>query len=551
VDGEVQFAAEEERFSRSKHAHGEFPSNAVDACLDHCSLSLPDVDTVAIPWDMSLQSRRFEADVERRLSVSESTLEDYVRLEQTFRQQTAAQFYEEQILEDRLAKIEEPVPPVETHSHHRCHAASAFYPSGYDEALVVTVDAFGEYDSTVVWLADDSGLQRLRTYEFPNSLGILYSLVTQYLGYTRESKSEGKVMGLAAYGGPNDDIRSTLDSAIETGVDYDVTPLTTARPPRGVAVLEELFDRPRKDEPTDFTAWERDLAYEVQQVLEETIVAIVEEYAAAHDVSNVALAGGVALNCKMNKRVMESSAVEDLFIQPVAHDAGISLGAAMLEFEPEAVPAMSHVYWGSGWDGDEVTAVLDGAKVAYSRPDDLERYVAERLADGALVGWFQGRTEMGPRALGNRSILADPRDESARDAVNRHVKHRAEWRPFAPSMLAERASEYLENYEPSPYMIKTFDATDVAEREIPAVLHPSDATTRPQTVERDANPRYHRLLEEFARETGVPVLLNTSFNVSGEPIVDSPTDALQDFYATGLDLLVMDDYVVEKSAEYR
>lgn len=310
--------------------------------------------------------------------------------------------------------------------------------------------------------------------------------------------------------------------------------------------LEQLFDRPMKEQPTEFTQWEKDLAYAGQKILEEIVVDITETYCRREDVGNVALAGGVALNCKMNKRVLEADAVDDVFIQPVAHDAGLAVGGGMIDWQPDMVPNLSTVYWGPEFSSEAIEELLRINKIEYEKPDELEQRVAEQIADGELVGWFQGRLEMGPRALGNRSILADPRTVESRDRVNRFVKHREGWRPFAPSILESAVDDYLVDGRTAPYMIKTFDTEDSRRDEIEAVIHPGDETTRPQTVREEQNPRYHRLLSEFQDLTGVPVVLNTSFNDSGEPIVAKPQEALKDFYGMGLDVLVLEDLLVEK-----
>ncbi len=360
---------------------------------------------------------------------------------------------------------------------------------------------------------------------------------------------EGKVMGLAPYGTENPEIERTLRRLVATGVDYDVTDLTEGwGTGRGVRRLERAFGRPRQGTPGEFDQWQKDLAHVAQKLLEETVVDIAETYAGRLGVGNVALAGGVALNCKMNARVRESPVVEEVFVQPVAHDAGLALGAGWIDRRPADVPKMETVSLGPEFAVGGIRELLETNKIPYGEPDDVARYAAERLAEGALVGWFQGRAEMGPRALGNRSILADPRTVESRDRVNRFVKHREEWRPFAPSMLEGAAAEYLEDATASSYMIDAFDVRDERTDDVAAVLHPADGTTRPQTVSADQNPRYHRLISEFDRITGVPVLLNTSFNDHAEPIVTTPVEALKDFYGMGLDVLVLEDLVVEKAA---
>ncbi|WP_101297740.1 carbamoyltransferase family protein [Halegenticoccus soli] len=549
-NGDLVFGIEEERLSRTKHATNTFPERAIRACLDHRRLELGDLDRIVLPYDPRLRAEILPHYLRDALR-QPGALSKLSALERTAVTQLQARFRPASEIKSRLAEIGTPVPPIETRPHHACHAASAFHPSGFDEAIVLTVDAKGEYDSTVVWYGDGDGLRRIRTYEHPNSLGLFFAAVTEYLGY-RMFNGEGKVMGLAPYGRENPEIERTLRRLVTTGVDYDVTDLTEGwGTGRGVRRLERALGRPRNDAPGEFDQWQKDLAYVAQKLLEETVVDVAETYAGRLGVGNVALAGGVALNCKMNARVRESPVVDQVFVQPVAHDAGLALGAGWLDRRPADVPEMETVSLGPEFAVEEIRRLLETNKIPYGEPGDVARYAAERLAEGALVGWFQGRLEMGPRALGNRSILADPRSVDSRDRVNRFVKHREEWRPFAPSMLESAAEEYLEGAVPSPYMIDAFRARDDRKDDVAAVLHPADDTTRPQTVRADQNPRYHRLISEFERITGVPVVLNTSFNDHAEPIVATPTEALKDFYGMGLDVLVLEDLVIEKAATAR
>ncbi|MFC4437030.1 MULTISPECIES: carbamoyltransferase family protein [Natrialbaceae] len=546
-NGTPIFGIEEERLTRDKHAVDTFPEKAIRACLEYRDLDLPDLERILLPYDPQLRSR-----IRRHYLVDAVTAPGIARkvsaLERTIIDEVRSQFLPTRQVESRLESIGTPVPSVECRSHHRCHAASAFHPSGFDDALVLTIDAKGEYDSTAIWRGTEDGLSRIRTYEHPNSLGLFFAIVTEYLGY-RMFNGEGKVMGLAPYGERRPEIERTLRGLIDTGVDYDVTALTKRwGTGYGVEQLEEAFDRPRNDDPGEFDRWQKDLAHTAQKLLEETVCEIVEAYLGASRSNRVALAGGVALNCKLNKRVRELEAVDETFVQPVAHDAGLALGAGWLDRRPADVEPQSTVYFGPEYETGEIESLLETNKIEYAKPDDLERYVAERLADGALVGWFQGRLEIGPRALGGRSILADPRTAESRDRVNRYVKHREEWRPFAPSMLESAAPEYLVDGQRAPFMIDTFDVREEKLDELEAVIHPADGSTRPQTVDREQHPRYHRLISEFESITDVPAVLNTSFNDHGEPIVNTPTEAIKDFYGMGLDVLVLEDCVVEKRA---
>lgn len=544
-DGAVVYGVEEERFTREKHAIKTFPRQSIEACLDAGGIELGDVDSVVIPWEPYEFPKLLPSVLKRVWTGDDSLLG---RVKQTgWRGQMELKpgVIGKRVTRRELEKIDESAPEIIYRNHHACHAASAFHPSGYDEALVVTLDGRGETDSTVVWRADESGLDRVRTYSYPNSLGFFFGSITEFLGFYANN-GEGKVMGLAPYGESNPEIESALRQHLQTGVDYDLTEITSGGFELGTQRLEEIFDRTRKDSTESFSQWEKDLAFTAQSILEEIVTNIVRSYCTRMSTSTVCLAGGVALNCKMNKRVMELDSVDELFIQPVSNDAGSALGGAMLSFHPGDVETMTNVYWGPSADSEEIEHDLTTNKLSVSRPENVEEYVASAIADGALVGWFQGRLEMGPRALGNRSILADPRTIESLDRVNDYVKHREGWRPFAPSMHESAVETYLENGEPSPYMIKTFDSVPEKRDDITAVLHPADQTTRPHTVREDQNPRYYKLIDEFERITGVPVLLNTSFNDHAEPIVTEPDEAVRDFFGMGLDLLVLEDVVLEK-----
>lgn len=544
-DGVPVFGIEEERFSREKHAIGTFPEESIRACLEYCDVRLRDLSSILLPYDPRLQSKNMWSDFRRRIARGVSIPDTLQSLERFVEQYVGAKFMPTRDVKDRLCDIDTVVPPIRLVRHHWCHAASCFYPSPYDEALIVTVDGKGEFDATVIWAGDETGLRHVRTYKFPNSLGHFYAIVTKYLGY-HPYNGEGKVMGLAPYGDENRAIESSLRALIETGVDYDVTGITGDGIDAGVRTLEDHFDRERNRTPGEFDDWQSDLAYTAQHLLEEIVTDIVDNYCGRLNTRNVCLAGGVALNCKMNQRVMEHPAVDSVFIQPMAHDAGLAIGAGYRDQSPVDIEEQTHVYWGPAYGSDEIRELLDRNKITYRTPDDIATETARKIAEGELVGRFQGRLEMGPRALGNRSILADPRSVDSRDRVNRFVKHREEWRPFAPSMLEEAAETYLENAESSAYMIKTFNVTADRRDEIPAVLHPADDTTRPQTVNEHQNPRYYELIRAFEEITGVPVVLNTSFNDHGEPIVNTPKQALKDFYGMGLDTLILEDFVIEK-----
>jgi carbamoyltransferase len=549
-DSELVFGIEEERLTRQKHAPETFPTESIQACLDAENINLSDVEKVVIPWEPDLFRKSLSQNLRQVTSTPGSLTEKLRFAGWGIKYSLGPSVTSTSLIQDQLEEIGDTDLPVETRPHHRSHAASAFYPSPFDRALILTIDGRGEHDATNVWEGTRSGLEKVREYAFPNSWGFLYAAVTKYLGF-RPWNGEGKVMGLAPYGSRNRDIESRLREAINTGVDYDVTDLVNGNVQNTVTELEQLLGRTRRKQSGEFTDWEKDLAHTVQMLLEETVMNIVATYCRRLDVENVALAGGVALNCKMNKRVMEIDVVDETFIQPVAADSGSAIGAGMLEYSPGEIESMSTVYWGPEYDTETVEAELRKNRIEFTKPDDIASTVAERIADGALAGWFQGRMEMGPRALGNRSIIADPRTEESLDRVNNHVKHREEWRPFAPSILEDAMGDFVVDPEPAPYMIKTFEMSEDARDRIPAVLHPGDGTTRPQSIRRDQNPRYYDLIDAFAELTGVPVVLNTSFNDHGEPIVNRPAEAIKDFFGMGLDVVAVGDILVEKPSASR
>ncbi|MBX0288589.1 carbamoyltransferase family protein [Haloarcula salinisoli] len=547
TDDEIAYAIEEERLRREKHAPGTFPIQSIQSCLDAEDITVDDIEKFVIPWEPSLIYRTIDYElyynlIERdglrnKLTGLSSVIDDCTGWTVRPKRRPVKRALEE-------ITGTESLPPIEFEPHHRCHAYSAAYPAPFDEGVVLTIDGRGEYDATVVWQYEGGELNRVRTYEYPNSLGYFFSAVTGFLGY-RPFNGEGKIMGLAPYGNENEWIEATLREVVETGVDYDVTEIAALTASESIQELESLFNRPRKEQTDSFCQFDKDLAYATQSLLEDIICDIADHYCRELSTGNVAVSGGVALNCKMNKAIRELDTVDEFYAQPVSHDAGLALGACMGDIGDRNA-ALDSLYLGPRYSNAEIRATLDRIKADYHRPDNLAKHVAERLAEGELVGWFQGRMELGPRALGNRSILADPRTGASRDRVNDHVKHRESWRPFSPSILEPAAETYFQDGQRAPFMIQTFDVAEKHRNKMEAVLHPEDDTLRPQTVTADQNPRYYSLLESFREITGVPALLNTSFNDHGEPIVMTPRQALKDFYAMGLDALVLGNYVLEK-----
>jgi carbamoyltransferase len=446
-------------------------------------------------------------------------------------------------------------PPLCPVPHHRVHAFQAAMQSPFDRSVVLTVDGSGDQHCSVLWSHEGTDLRPIREIFMPHSLGWVYAAFTEYLGFDAYD-GEYKVMGLAAYGRPNEDLARKLDQVIfpaEDGVEYRIEPKLIHYGPRTYSErftdhLVDLLGRKPRLRDAEITSWHEDVAYAVQAKLEETVVRLIRWAVRETGYRNVCIGGGVGLNVKMNSRIFQMPEVEDVFPQPLCSDGGAAAGAALaacFEYTGTRPQKLESLSLGHQETDESIKRALETARLRYDRPEDLCAATAEELAKGHVVGWFQGPMEGGPRALGQRSILADPRRKEIRDKVNAVIKFREYWRPFCPSMPFEAASLYFDEYTDSPFMIIAFEANDRLRQDAPAIVH-VDGSSRVQFVKKDVLPRYHRLLTEFGRLTGVPVLLNTSFNVKGEPIVCTIHDALRTFWSTGLEVLVAGDYIVRK-----
>lgn len=544
-DGRVVFAATEERFSRLKK-DARFPRLAVRAALDHAGIEFRDLDAVAFGWNRGgvTPLHTLRSTLTGKLPFSGRYVADSLLT-------IAREVYSgngRRALEREFGKVDR--SKLFFIDHHEAHAWSAYALSGYDEALVLVMDGRGATQASTLYLARGETLTPIKTIKYPNSLGSFYEGFTDLLGFERHN-DEWKVMGLAAYGKPTVDV----DDAIRVKPDgYDVNAdLVCGATWNDLSGLIRHYG-PRGDPERQITDRQRDLAASVQQATERAIFALVAEGVRRTGCRKLCLAGGVAMNSKANGRLLAAVLVDDLFVQPAATDDGTAVGAAIAAHRRigARIPRyrLTDVYLGPAFGADEIKSVVETYKLNAVHVPNVEEEVAGLLADGKIVGWFQGRMEFGPRALGNRSILADPRRPEMKDRVNACVKFREGWRPFAPSCLAEVAGEYFEGCSDAPFMIVTFDVRPEKRDVIPAVTH-ADNTARVQTVTREANPRYWKLIQEFGKLTGVPVLMNTSFNLRGEPIVCSPKDAVRTFYSSGLDFLVLGEYVLAKDPAWR
>jgi len=557
VDGNNIIAfVEEERMVRKKHAVGEFPINAIEECLRIADYSITDIDSVGLSRNYNnrrkILNRLAKSSIRSDIGLKEKLWDTLVLPVKQTATMTNNSLHS--LVVDRLTEhfsiTEGNIPPISCINHQLTHAASAFYPSGFDDALVISLDNFGGHQSGAIYTGNKDGLTKLESFLRLNSIGRFYSDITAFLGFQR-SNGEGKVMGLAPYGEQNDHIESVIESYVEfkNGA-YNTEPLTFRKNKDSIRKLKDDLDIEPRYWRDEITQVHKDVAFHAQRALEETTTELVSHYLSEVETGNVCLAGGVALNCKMNKCIRELPEVDDIFVQPAANDAGGSLGAAieLSKNDNNEIQEMENVYLGSEFTESEICETLDRLKLSYNTVDDAALSGAELISNGQIVGWFQGRMEGGPRALGNRSILADPRSVESRDRVNKYVKHREAWRPFAPSMLKQEAERYLEdNVSKAAYfMVDTYEATTQAQQDIPAVLHPQDNTTRPQVVTRSRNKRYHELLRNLKEKTGIGVVLNTSFNDSGEPIVRTPREAIRNFYSMGLDAIIIGNTIIKK-----
>jgi len=577
-DGAIVAAAQEERFTRKKHDPG-FPANAIEYCLAEARVALEDVDSIVF-YDKPLL--KFERLLETYLSYAPRGLRSFAMAMPIWLKE---KLYLKDVLRKELARIggcgRKSLPELLFCEHHQSHAASAFYFSPFADAAVLCMDGVGEWATTSVWIGKGETLTPLWEIDFPHSLGLLYSAFTYFTGF-KVNSGEYKLMGLAPYGEPKyaDTIRDHLIDVKDDGtfrLDMDFfnycTGLTMTN-----GRFDALFGGPPRAPESPITQREMDIAASIQRVTEEVVLRLAGTVHKETGMRHLCLAGGVALNCVANGRILREGPFEDLWIQPAAGDAGGALGAAAVVWYERAggkrivngADAMRGAFLGPRFTADEIRAALDAQGAAYEElgEEELLARVAALLEAENVVGWFQGRMEFGPRALGARSIIGDARSPRMQSVMNLKIKHRESFRPFAPSVLAERVGDYFEQGGPSPYMlivapVKESLRLDLTEDQkslfgieklklersrLPAITH-VDYSARVQTVHAQTNPRYHELLKEFERQTSCGVLVNTSFNVRGEPIVCTPEDAYRCFMRTEMDYLVVESFLLDKRAQ--
>jgi len=577
-DGRIVAAAQEERFTRKKH-DSRFPHQALSYCLRQGGVSLTDLRYVVF-YDKPLL--KFDRLLETYVAFSPRGIRSYLAAMPVWIKE---KMLLKSLLQKELAAVsgglkKSALPPLLFTEHHESHAASAFYPSPFDQAAVLCMDGVGEWATTSAWLGDKNRLTPLWEISFPHSLGLLYSAFTYYTGF-KVNSGEYKVMGLAPYGKPKYvqaiydhllDLKADGTFRLNMGYFNYCTGLTMTN-----GKFDALFDGPPRRPESPLTQREMDLARSIQEITEEVMLRLARTLQRETGAKNLCMAGGVALNCVGNGRILREGPFKGLWIQAAAGDAGGAVGAALAAWHEydgnsrnpgDSIDAMQGSFLGPSYTNEEIEQSLRKNDAPYERLNDdaLFQRVAEELASGKVVGWLQGRMEFGPRALGGRSILGDARNTKMQSVMNLKIKYRESFRPFAPSVLRERVSKYFDLDTDSPYMLLVAPVLDqrrtsmteeqknrwgiellnVPKSDIPAVTH-VDYSARIQTVHEETNPRYYRLIKAFEAKTGCGVLVNTSFNVRGEPIVCSPEDAYRCFMRTEMDVLVLENCVLRKA----
>ena len=556
TNGTLASAMEEERFSRLKHQAG-FPGLAAGHALRFSGLSAGDLDHIAISRDPSAHLHKklmFALSQGPRLATVRDRLTNVSKIRDVRTLLAESLGIDDSAIRAQVHRVE----------HHRAHMASSFFVSPFDKAALLSIDGFGDFVSTMWGRGCGNKIEVEDWVEFPHSMGILYTAITQYLGFPKYG-DEFKVMGLAPYGEPEylDRLRRLVRVKPNGGFELDLSYFVhhsegvnmtwdSGSPTIGdvfSAKLEREFGRRRRaGEPLE--THHHNMAASLQALLEEVVLGLIRKIAEKSGQKDLCLAGGVALNCTMNGKILAETPFERVYIQPASYDAGTSLGAALyVKHQTFGAPrdfVMDHTYWGLEYSREACKAALDAHGLSYREicGEQLADEAADLIAKGNILGWYQGRFEWGPRALGNRSIVCDPRNPSMKEHLNSRIKHREAFRPFAPSVLEERAGEWFEMASPSPFMLMTCQVRKDQQAKIPAITH-TDGTARQQTVSKATNPKYWQLIQAFERKTGVPVVLNTSFN-ENEPVVNTPEEGVSCFLRNDMDVLALGPFLVEK-----
>jgi len=550
VNGKLIAASSQERYDHVKHSRA-FPMGAINDCLKTAGIGIEELDEIAFANDSMYKLREFylkpALENEERIKF---LIEDFNKFKTTFE------------MENTIRKETGFKGKINFYRHHLCHLASCYYPSGFQDALLISLDGIGEIDTGMYAIGKDGDINIVHnSTRYPDSLGLIYSAITFYLGWMHHC-DEGIIMGLACYGKPHDQVPGHNQSYYEVfsdiiqekgDIDYHINRDYIAYHEEKNKWVSDKFYAlfgSKRDYSEEITQHHKNIAAALQLRLETVVLKHLKQLKETHKVNKLCIAGGVGLNCSMNGVIEKSKLFDELFVQPASGDDGLTVGAcylasvnAGLKIKPEKY---HDFYLGTVFTEDEIKTAVESSGAKFHKPEDVYEATAKLLSEGKIIAWHQGRSEFGPRALGNRSILTKPFPASMKDYINAKVKFREEFRPFAPAVLKEHCNTYFDIGQESPHMLIACHVQPDKKDVIPAVVH-VDNTCRVQTVGEDNNLRFRKLLEAFYKETGVPVLLNTSFNVKGQPIVNTPDEAIQCFQSTAIDNLVVGDYILFKA----
>jgi len=554
--GKIIAFSEEERHIRIKHAPNIYPKEALKFCLNESNCSIKDISKFAVNWNLTGYNdgeiKKFYEGLRGKYNVDQATIDWQDR---NLKKRSWKEF--KKFHKTELTRIfgEIELPEIIDFPHHYTHAYHSYIESGFSEAIAISIDGSGDQHCTTLWHCKNEKLINIKKINMPNSLGWLYSAITEYLGY-QAYDGEYKVMGLAAFGKPDKNIKKLLEKVCFTasdGIEYIIDPKYIhygehSFSSRFTDELVKLFGNLPRRSGEPISDWHRNLAFELQALLEKTVIRLVRWSIKETGVSKICIGGGVGLNVKLNSKIYQMQEVSDVFAHPLCNDAGAVAGAALLACHLETgirAERLTNLALGFKEEPENIESLLNTAKIKFRKSSNITEEVSGYLANGMIVAWFQGKMEAGPRALGQRSILANPTKIIYRDKVNMIVKMREEWRPFCPSVLEEYADDYFKNTTYAPFMIIAFDAKEKLINDAPAVVH-IDGTSRVQLVNKNTTPLYYKLIDSFYKKTNVPVLLNTSFNLKGEPVVCTARDALRTFWSSALDVLVINDFIITK-----
>jgi len=545
---------EEERFSRIKNAPLALPINSIFYCLKEGGITIDKVKKISFGWDCPHQFTKVPKFIKKLYDKNPNLKNNYnLNLEKRVRLGYDPNKIKNELKWALAKKNQKFNNKIYYYKHHLCHAASAFYPSGFKKSSILILDGMGEEFTGGFYIGNGNNIKCIKKFHLPNTLGGFYSTFTEFFGFKSNSE-EGKLMALASFGNYSEKIQNQLNKFLhynKLNGEFILNPnlrFGTKRTinPRFTDKFINIFGKPL-NRGAKINKFYKDLAYNVQWRLERVVALLVKDLIKETKEPNLCLAGGVHMNCKLNGVLANLPEVKNIYIQPAAADNGVSLGSAMLAAKNEKgnFDIMDHSYYGIGYSDKEIKKSLIESKIKFKKIVNIEKEVAKKLAMGKIIGWFQGRAEVGARALGNRSILANPLFKNMKYKLNAEVKHRENWRPFCPAVNDYKYKEYYGNVPDSDFMILAFNMEKKYRKILPSAVH-VDGTSRPQIVRKKTNKKFYKLIEEFEKITGEAIVINTSFNIQGEPIVNTPSEAIRCFSGTGIDYLAIGNYLISK-----